>query len=516
MITKKNLIVFFLFFFSLYCSLIVGQSWDESYHTNLGKRNLVYLFSLGRVESYLGYSQYYSSLYWSLQYFFSQLFIYKYQTEINHLINLLFSFSAIFALYRIGKQLFNKSIAQILFLLLLFYAPFFGHMGLNPKDTILAFCHLWIFSLVLSYLKSKNNKKKNKKYVYYISFLIAAGTGIQLYFPATLFIIIFFLMIEIFFIKNFIDKKFNRTEFYLDFIKIFFFSFVIFILFAPDTHSNILYKTYLFYLESFKTSRGPSYMLVDGIIYAVKDYSSKLYFYRFFFYKSPEFIIFLYLLFLFLFFRIKKFYEKKIKCYLYRLIIVFVLILYPVIISIVSKFRPYDELRLFLWVIPYFMIIPGITIYFLFKNLKFYFYKIFATTCLILCFVYLIKFFLHTPYQYTYYNIFAGKNINDKFEIDYQGISLKEIIKKNQNLFQNKDIKIATCGLNPDIVIKYIKIYTLQNVKLVEPSQADYIIIVNRALNLEFTCLQLYKGENISEIKRDNKLLSLIRKIKHE
>ena len=164
MITKKNLIVFFLFFFSLYCSLIIGQSWDESYHTNLGKRNLVYLFSLGRVESYLGYSQYYSSLYWSLQYFFSQLFIYKYQTEINHLINLLFSFSAIFALYRIGKQLFNKSIAQILFLLLLFYAPFFGHMGLNPKDTILAFCHLWIFSLVLSYLKSKNNKKKTKKY----------------------------------------------------------------------------------------------------------------------------------------------------------------------------------------------------------------------------------------------------------------------------------------------------------------------------------------------------------------
>jgi hypothetical protein len=162
------------------------------------------------------------------------------------------------------------------------------------------------------------------------------------------------------------------------------------------------------------------------------------------------------------------------------------------------------------------MIIPGITIYFLFKNLKFYFYKIFATTFLILCFIYLIKFFLHTPYQYTYYNIFAGKNINDKFEIDYQGISLKEIIKTNQNLFQNKDIKIATCGLNPDIVIKYIKIYTLQNVKLVEPSQADYIIIVNRALNLEFTCLQLYKGENISEIKRDNKLLSLIRKIKHE
>ena len=346
--------------------------------------------------------------------------------------------------------------------------------------------------------------------------MIAAGTGIQLYFPATLLIIIIFLIIELFFLENFIDKKFNKTEFYLDFIKIFFFSFAIFILFAPDTHSNILYKTYLFFLQSFETSRGPSHMLIDGIIYAVKDNSSKLYFYRFFLYKSPEFIIFLYVLFFCLFFRIKKFYKIKIKYYFYKLTVVFVLILYNAIISIVSKFRPYDELRLFLWVIPYFMIIPGITIYFLFKNLRFYSYKIFATTFLILCVIYLIKFFLHTPYQYTYYNIFAGKNINDKFELDYQGISLKEIIKKNQNLFKNKDIKISTCGLNPEIVIKYIKIYTLQSVKLVEPSQADYIIIVNRALNLEFTCLQLYKGENISEIKRDNKLLSLIRKIKHE
>ena len=149
MIRNKKILIYSLFFFSIYCALIIGESWDEWYYTGLGKRNLIYLFTLGRVEPHYGDSNSFSSLYWNLQYFFSQLVNYKYQTEINHLINLLFSFSAIFAFSKIGKQLFNKKISEIFFLLLFFYPAFFGHMGQNPKDTILVFCHLWIFSLIL-------------------------------------------------------------------------------------------------------------------------------------------------------------------------------------------------------------------------------------------------------------------------------------------------------------------------------------------------------------------------------
>ena len=133
MIVKaKNLIIFLFFSFAVYCALVVGQSWDEFYHTDLGKRNLVYLLTLGRVESYLGYSQYYSSFYWSLQYFFSQLFSIKYQTEINHLINLLFSFSTLFALNKIGKQLFNKEIGKIFFFFIILLSIFFWKYGNEP------------------------------------------------------------------------------------------------------------------------------------------------------------------------------------------------------------------------------------------------------------------------------------------------------------------------------------------------------------------------------------------------
>jgi hypothetical protein len=389
-------------------------------------------------------------------------------------------------------------------------------MGQNPKDTILVFCHLWIFSLILSYLKNQNIEQKSNKYIYYISILIATGTGIQLYFPAALLIIIFFFIIEIMFIKKFVNKKFNIIKFYIDLIKVIFFSFIIYILFAPDTHSNIFYKPYLFFLKSFEVQRGTEYTLINGFIFLSKN-PPKLYFYEYFLYKSPEFIIFLYITFLILFLKITKFYKKITKNYFYKLIIIFGLMLYPLIAMLIIPFGVYDGMRLLLWVVPYFLVIPGITIYFLIKNINSHiFYKILIFNLLILIFIYLTKFFSYTPYQYSYFNMLAGSNVEEKFENDYWGVSLKEIIKNNKNFFLNKDLRLSTCGVNSDIVTKYIKLYTSKNIELVQPSKSNYIIMTNRVLNSKATCFQFYKGDNISEIKRDNKVLSLIRQINHE
>jgi hypothetical protein len=516
MIRKKQFLIYFLFFFSAYCALTIGESWDEYYYTALGKRNLIYLFTLGRIEPYFGGSFYYSTLYWDLQYFFSQLLSYKYQTEVNHLINLLFSFSAIFAISKIGRQLFNKKIGEIFFLLLFFYPEFFGHMGQNPKDTILAFCHLWILSLVLSYLKNQHLEEKSRKYIYCISILIATGTGIQLYFPASLLIIIFFIIIEILFIKKIINKKFNKIKFYGDLIKIFFLSFLIYVFFAPDTHGNILYKPYLFFLKSLEAQRGGEYTLINGLIFLSKN-PPKLYFYQYFFYKSPEFIIFLYIIFFTFFLKINKFYKKIISNYFYKLVIIITLMLYPFITMLIIPFGVYDGIRLFLWIVPYFMIIPGVTIYFLIKNINSnFFYRILAFISLILFFIYLVKFLLYTPYQYSYFNIFAGNNVEEKFEKDYWGVSLKELIKKNKNFFLINDLKLSTCGVSNDIVTKYIKLYSSKSIELVDPSKAEYIIMTNRVVNNKATCFQFYKGKNISEVKRDNKLLSSIRHINYE
>ena len=67
MSTKKKYIpLLILFTFSIYCSLVIGQSLDEHYHLTQGKINLDYLFSLGNINieaarpsSEINYGKYY-------------------------------------------------------------------------------------------------------------------------------------------------------------------------------------------------------------------------------------------------------------------------------------------------------------------------------------------------------------------------------------------------------------------------------------------------------------------------
>ena len=178
---KQIILLFFLFLFSLYCAVTIGQSWDEQFHLLQGKITFDYLFSFGRIDKDIFYREFYSPIYWSIQYFFTQIFPSKYQIESSHLINLIFSLSAIFAIGKVSKELFNKKVSKIVFLILFFYPVFFGQMGFNPKDTILAFCHVWIFYSILKYLKNQTNK-----YVANIGILAAMGTGIQLFFLGSL------------------------------------------------------------------------------------------------------------------------------------------------------------------------------------------------------------------------------------------------------------------------------------------------------------------------------------------
>ena len=146
---KQKILLFFLVVFLFYCSITIGQSWDEPYHLIQGKTTLNYLFSLGKIDIDLFRREYYSAIYWSLNFFLTQIFPKSYQIETSHLINMIFSLSAIFAIQKVSKELFNKKVGKIIFLILLFYPIFFGHMSINPKNTIVAFSHVWIFYLIL-------------------------------------------------------------------------------------------------------------------------------------------------------------------------------------------------------------------------------------------------------------------------------------------------------------------------------------------------------------------------------
>ena len=122
MINKKyeKILIYLLIFFSFYSAVIVGRSWDEGYHLLLGKITLEYLFSLGKIDKELFYRENYSSFFWSFQYLITQIFPSKFEIEISHITNLIVSIGTIFGLSKLSRELFNKNVGRISFLILFF------------------------------------------------------------------------------------------------------------------------------------------------------------------------------------------------------------------------------------------------------------------------------------------------------------------------------------------------------------------------------------------------------------
>ena len=139
---------------------------------------------------------------------------------------------------------------------------------------------------------------------------------------------------------------------------------------------------------------------------------------------------------------------------------------------------------------------------------------------------FLFNFFIITPYQYTYLNIFNGetKIRYKKFENDYWGVSINELIK-NSNLDRNMPIKLALCGPHPRI-FDYFKKRGYRNLTPSSFKQADYIIMTNRTLLVSgkltpestnktvkiMNCFDRFEGEDIFVLKRNGLPLSVIRK----
>ena len=517
---------YFLLFYSLYCAIILGESWDEADHAIRGKATFQYLLSFGKIKKEYFYDEFYSPSYWFFQYFFSQLFNLKYQTEVNHIINLIISISAIIGFYKLISELFNKFLGKIIFLILFFYPIFFGHMSINPKDTIIAFCNIWIFYLLIKYLKNQHNKNKSNRYIYIISILFAVGTGVQLLFIGTLIPVLFFLILEIFFLKKIVSNKFNYKLLLIHLVKIIFFIYLFLILFWPATHSNIFLLPFQFFLKSLSLARGWEWNLLSGDIIQSKN-ASIFYFYINFFFKSPEFLLLNYIMFPFLFFYFFNFFKKEFPNFLYKILFLLAFLFMPFFIIALSSFGAYDGIRLFLWCIPYFCIIPSLTIYCLLKNIKKIICKIFLYLNFLLILFYVFIFFSITPYHYTYLNFFNKFTSNkfSKFEGDYWNVSIKELVKKI-DFSKDEKFDLVTCGINRDILKKYLSFYHKENLKkinFVDFKDAKYVLMAERvvddpgnnrkALSVD-TCFNKYSGFNFAAVTRSGRDISIIRNLK--
>ena len=530
--TKKINLIFLatLFMYSLYCAMQLGYTWDVLFYYDVGKERLDYLFSLGanEVDKNIFARRFLTGAYSTISAFFVQLFPRKYILEGLYFINLCFSTLAIFGIYKVTKELFNKQIGQITFLLCFFNPIFFGHMAMNGIDTIIAFANIWCFYEILRYLRYQQDNKKKNSYVIYCGLLLGLGLGVRYSFIATLFPIFLFLLLEIFYFKILVNKKFSKKIFFLDSIKVLIIAYFFMVLFWPHTHQNIFLLPFKLAIEAFSFEFGPPFILFNGEIYQPHQLP-KNYILINLFYKMPEFIVLSFIIFTCYFFKIGPYLKKKFKGFYFKIFLVLTIILFPNVLFLISPYAIYDGIRLFLFLIPFICIIPAILIFFLFKMIKNNLYKF---TFLILVFLkifFLFNFFSLTPYHYVYLNIFAGKYYENskKFENDYWGVSTKKLISYINNhgeIFKNTKVKIAICGLPEDAQNHYLNKIKNFNFEIVKKDESfDFVIMNNRVIwdikNNTYnpkeaqTCFQKFSGEDLIKVQRRGLVISKITKI---
>ena len=133
-------------------------------------------------------------------------------------------------------------------------------------------------------------------------------------------------------------------------------------------------------------------------------------------------------------------------------------------------------------------------------------------------------FFKLTPYQYTFINSLNGKFSNNlnKFENDYWGASIKELLlkAKNNSFFkENKIYYISTCGVNNQIVKYYLNKEFDFEYKFVNSNEMyDYMIFVNRVdttlkkvnLNSAKTCYDNFFRSDIIKVERNGLPIAFI------
>ena len=513
LIRQEYYIKIFAIIFALYCALIIGISWDENYYKILGDKNLNYLLSFGTIESDY-YSKFrYSTIYWSFSSLLGQIIPDKFNDQFYHLLNTFFGLLVIVGVYKVSKLLFNKSIAKVSSLFLFLLPMFFGHLAMNNKDTILALSHVWIFYYLIKYSSFEYPATKRLTIILKIASFSALGTGIQLLFLGSTLPILIFTIYNYFVINK--RKAYDLIKDLIFFLLIFYF---ILILFWVDTHQNILILPYKFFVTTLNLDVGWPFNLSNGD-YFFSNETPYYYIIENLIYKLPEFIIFLYLIFIYLLFysfeKIKRSHSK----FKINILLVFSILIYPNIVLILIPYPVYDGLRLFLWFIPYLVIIPAITINYIYENFKDKIYRfIFYIFSLLLIFHFAV-FFNISPYQYTYLNFFNGKKSEryKKFEGDYWSVSIKELISKT-NFDDNREIKYTTCGINSEIAKIYMKKKYKYSVNT-DIKKAEYLILSNRTLYSDkrkniTNCFDEYDFKNVYIVKRNGIILSAIKKIK--
>lgn len=526
----SKLLISALVLFSIYCAWKIGSSLDAPYHYTQGSLRALYISSLGKFDKYIfaNSTHLYPALYDTLNLFLLKLLIsifpHKYYSEIIHFIHLSFSLLTLLGLFLLIQKLFNKKLAYLTTILCFFNPFFFGHMAMNPKDTIICFSFIWFSYYAYKYYETFDDN--NVKNLLLASFFMGFGLGTRVAFflitvPIFIFILIFL------FKKNELNFNFLKKIIFHA-LTLFLVSTLIMIIAWPQIHDG----SFSVILEALTNSKnyplGPKLGFLNGEFYKTSD-TPRTYLLFFMVYRMPLFILFLIvcLFFILLNSSTKNFFINLFDNFKIKFMVISILLLFPCLTAVILKVKLYDGIRLFLFLMPIVSFFSALGLYYIIENLSTYRHKKVLSILTFFLFVLFISRFISlTPYQYDYTNYLNPKfsTTENLYEHDYWGVSNKELIYKLSKSNELKNFinsNVAICGSNPWVVKYYIQSYIgIRKVKkFTTRDNADYIFMINRTnfRNVDkeqWTCFQKFKGETVLEVKRMGLTLSKLIKVR--
>ena len=325
---------------------------------------------------------------------------------------ILFFISGLF-FYSICKIFFNdKKFALISLFIFYLYPYLFGHSHFNPKD--IPFLSFWIictYFICRIIQKIIYEKKIPLKMVFFISLSTSILISIRI---VGLLILLQYLIFIIVYLEN-KNKNFlefinsNKKNFFLFFILIIFFVFLMNPIFWHNPQ------------EILNSVKWMSKYQQDICTVTLGDCMKSLnlpssYYFIWLFFKLPIFIILGFLAFPFIEKKLSNNFLNKIFVYSFSISLFSILILF-----IIFNVSIYDEIRHVMFLIPLIFLISLNNLYLLNKKISSYF-------GMFVIIFFIFENFSINPYQYTWMNSFSKfYNINKNFEVDYWGLSNKNL-----------------------------------------------------------------------------------------
>ncbi|MDD5570118.1 MAG: glycosyltransferase family 39 protein [Bacteroidales bacterium] len=432
---KRNFVVV-LFFFSVFLlGLSVykdyGVSWDEMFSRSTGLISWKYVINKivpGKVDNITifkdepGFDKFINKRHGPVFDMFTVAveIIFKFKSIRNvylmrHLCNFLVFFLGLIFLFKILKNRFDDWKIAVLGCMMMLLSPrFFAESFYNPKDIIFL-----SFFIIAIYFLIKFIEKPNigNSVIFSLVTAIAIDTRITgIIIPATTIAVYFY-------VKYF--KKENKLKMH-SFVPLltYFITLLIFIVgFFPYMWDSPL-KKIIFIYKSMSHIHFCAQVLFNGKLYASSTDLPWFYLPFSMLITIPLFYILCFFTGIIFFF--KKIVKDKIKEEKYWQDYLFMFLFFvPLLIVIIQKSNVYDSWRHMYFIYGPFIIISVSGIYY-FLNLckgkvKIFYIAIIAV--LIMLTGNAIKMYRYHPFEYTYFNCIAGRNIQQRFEVDYWGVS---------------------------------------------------------------------------------------------